>query len=298
MEKAGFYGATSLPFSILAYFSPCPPCPPWLIFLPMRWIIGDVHGMLKPLGALVGHVRTTDPDAQLLFTGDYVNRGPDTRGTIDYLLSLTNARFIRGNHDDVLDLILSGRCYADNDAGGKPAVAVDWFLDHGLRQTLMSYGMSEGSLLAVKRDPDHGVSLIRQVIPPQHATFLHDLRPAIEEEDFFVVHAYWYPADPSPRQPIGVRLAGSPKYRRDVTWARFTGSEIETEKTWPRTGYVGHTPTYNYEALLHAPFAPIVGKRLVLLDTAAANDPRGRLTAWCHETGTYVQADREGKIIA
>ena len=72
----------------------------------MRWIIGDVHGMLKPLEAIVNEIHRTDPRAWLYFVGDYVNRGPESRGVVDLLLTLQNAKFIRGNHDDLLDQIL------------------------------------------------------------------------------------------------------------------------------------------------------------------------------------------------
>ncbi len=78
----------------------------------MRWIIGDIHGMLRPLQGLLREVARRDPWAHLLFVGDYVNRGPDARGVIEQLVTLRNAHYLRGNHDDVFDLILHGTCYA------------------------------------------------------------------------------------------------------------------------------------------------------------------------------------------
>ena len=71
----------------------------------MRWIIGDVHGMRAALERLLEAVGRVDPSARFYFVGDYVNRGPDARGVIDLLLSLTNARFVRGNHDDIFDRV-------------------------------------------------------------------------------------------------------------------------------------------------------------------------------------------------
>ncbi len=47
-----------------------------------------------------------------MFVGAFVNRGPDSRGVIALLMSLPNARFVRGNHDDVFDQVLSGVSYA------------------------------------------------------------------------------------------------------------------------------------------------------------------------------------------
>src|SRR5260221_636 len=105
----------------------------------MRWIIGDVHGMLRPLKGLVAEVRRHDPESRLIFAGDYVNRGPEARGVIDFLLALENATFIRGNHDDIFDLVINGQCYAENAARDDRVAAFLWFMKYGLDATLMSY---------------------------------------------------------------------------------------------------------------------------------------------------------------
>jgi serine/threonine protein phosphatase 1 len=263
----------------------------------MRWIIGDVHGHLTALAALVDHIQRCDSKAALLFLGDYVNRGPQTRGVIDLLLSLNNARFLRGNHDDMLDLMISGSSYADNDASDNPALAVRWFMEYGLDDTLASYGMPPAEAKRLDRDPKNALKRIAATIPPSHRDFLHGLSPVIEEEDFFLAHAYWPPADNKPLTPLAVRLHGSATNRRHVVWSRFSAQEVMHDKTWPRTGYFGHTPTPFYESLLPQPYHPIRGPRIVLLDTAIGTDARGRLTAYCHEEQRFVQADREGKII-
>src|SRR4051794_40858377 len=108
----------------------------------MRWLIGDIHGMLKPLDTLLREISRRDDDAFFYFLGDYVNRGPESRGVISLLLSLENAKFIRGNHDDVLDQILHGKAYAENSSRGDRFVALQWFLEHGLLETLQSYGIT------------------------------------------------------------------------------------------------------------------------------------------------------------
>ena len=58
----------------------------------MRWVIGDIHGMVKPLEALIRAVEQHDKERQLMFVGDYVNRGPHSKEVIDLLLSLKEAR--------------------------------------------------------------------------------------------------------------------------------------------------------------------------------------------------------------
>src|SRR3954470_6428230 len=114
----------------------------------MRWIIGDVHGMLKPLARLLDEVNRVDAAARFYFVGDYVNRGPDSRGVIDLLLSLTNAKFARGNHDDIFDHVCNAAHYAPNAANADRFVSFQWFMEHGLDATFTSYGVDYPTLLA------------------------------------------------------------------------------------------------------------------------------------------------------
>ena len=64
--------------------------------------IGDIHGMATSLDALLEAVRPTDAD-QLVFLGDYVDRGPDSCGVIERLLvqkeCFPKTVFLRGNHE-------------------------------------------------------------------------------------------------------------------------------------------------------------------------------------------------------
>jgi serine/threonine protein phosphatase 1 len=63
--------------------------------------IGDVHGASSALDALLAAVRPTPADT-LIFLGDYVDRGPDSRGVLDRLLALrdqVNLVCLRGNHE-------------------------------------------------------------------------------------------------------------------------------------------------------------------------------------------------------
>ena len=106
----------------------------------MRWVIGDIHGMLRPLEALVAAISRRDPGAHLIFVGDYVNRGPDSRQVIDLLLTLPHATFLRGNHDDIFDLILHGDCYMCHKDAPDAVAGFAWFMEHGLDKTLVSYG--------------------------------------------------------------------------------------------------------------------------------------------------------------
>ncbi|KAI1417228.1 Metallo-dependent phosphatase [Hypoxylon sp. FL1857] len=67
---------------------------------PRLIIIGDVHGQLSALDALLAKVGFSAARGdQVVFTGDMVNKGPDSSGVIDRAISI-NARGVRGNHED------------------------------------------------------------------------------------------------------------------------------------------------------------------------------------------------------
>jgi diadenosine tetraphosphatase ApaH/serine/threonine PP2A family protein phosphatase len=261
----------------------------------MRWIIGDIHGMLRPLRALLASVRAADPAAQFYFVGDYVNRGPDSRGVIELLLSLPHARFVRGNHDDIFDLLLHGKSYNPHADARNPVGAFTWFIRHGLRETLVSYGVDEIDIERVARRPsDDGVRSLVESVPQSHRTFLRTLPPVVEETDFFVAHAWWDPDEPDDQPSIEARLLTSAKSRHQVLWGRYT-YELTRTKRWRRTGYFGHTPVETYPPLARkGENLPIRAPQIVLLDTGAALSMNGRLSAVSADDGQLIQVDRLG----
>ena len=259
----------------------------------MNWVIGDVHGMYEPLRRLLDAVTAADADARLVFAGDYVNRGPASRQVIDLLLSLDNARFCRGNHDDIFDLLLNDTCAAPKAAGGKPAAAYTWFMDYGLDRTLRSYGLSGEWLRATAADPsDDRIAHLRQAVPEPHRQFLRGLPMVVESADFFVVHGYWPPTRACyPPAISDVVDDASADRLQHMLWGRYSPEEIQLDpKPWGRRGFVGHTPVHTYfPDPPNAPLVPIVGPKLTLLDTACALLPWGRLTAYCVEQDRAIQ---------
>lgn len=263
----------------------------------MRWIIGDIHGMLRPLTALLDAVRKEDPVARFYFAGDYINRGPDSRGVIDLLLSLDNARCIRGNHDDIFDELINGTCYSL--VNEDPVRIFTWFLRHGLSETLESYGADYAELeyLTDQATPP-AVDKLRELVPESHRRFFRSLPACIEDVDLFVIHAMWSPDEPDDPAARTQRLLSEQSLRYRVLWGRYSRDLITRRKRWERTGYFGHTPVSNYASpLKRFENVPIVGKKMVLLDTAAALGRDGRLTAFCPDDGTFIQSDRAGAIL-
>ncbi|MGA3065277.1 MAG: metallophosphoesterase [Tepidisphaeraceae bacterium] len=270
----------------------------------MRWIVGDIHGMLRPLQSLVEAVGQLDTSPQWIFVGDYVNRGPESRGVIDFLLPLTNARFCRGNHDDILDLIVNGISFAEQPPQIDRPTAFRWFMEHGLSETLASYGIRPATMAAVLRHPTlAALDDLLSGIPQAHRNFLRNLQPTISDPDLFVTHAKWEINRSDMHPDIPTSLEMEHELRRVVTWGRFTMEELDEPKVWHRIGYFGHTPVDNYgsrggfDRRGGGKLIPIVANKLVLVDTAAALSPVGRLTAYCHDTPQFIQSDRQGNII-
>jgi hypothetical protein len=265
----------------------------------MRWVIGDVHGMLRSLTSLLHAVARADAAAQFLFVGDYVNRGPDSRRVIDLLLTLKNARFVRGNHDDVFDFILHGKSYAPHGAVVTPIMAFQWFMEHGLLETLLSYGADEEELEKTQRRPTHQkLRNIIELVPQEHRTFIRNLPPVIEYSDIFILHAWWNVKDKTESPSLAQRLVEKPSIRQAIVWSRYGETEICSPKPWGRTGYFGHTAVTNYgEVMLSGHNVPILGPKIVLVDTGAALGTFGRLTAFCVETQSFIQVDPAGTLV-
>jgi serine/threonine protein phosphatase 1 len=107
-----------------------------------QWVIADVHGCAKSLKHLVEEqIKLTSAD-ELYLLGDYIDRGPDSRGVIDYVIQLKAMGYkvfpLKGNHEDVLL-----RCYA-HEQGSPQALGLyelkEGWLYFGGKATLKSFG--------------------------------------------------------------------------------------------------------------------------------------------------------------
>lgn len=71
-----------------------------------QWVISDIHGCLKSLRALIETLVVPSKDDILCFVGDYIDRGPDSKGVIDYVMNLERQGYsivaLKGNHEEFL----------------------------------------------------------------------------------------------------------------------------------------------------------------------------------------------------
>ena len=262
----------------------------------MRWVIGDIHGMLAPLEGLVRAIDQADKERQLLFAGDYVNRGPDAKRVIEFLASLPQAYFVRGNHDDVFDEVISGLSYCSRPDDDVRVASFQWFMQHGLSSTFLSYGVRPTLLAEILQRPSvAALNELAESIPQPHRNFIRNLPVILETPDMFVAHAKWDVQMPTQNPPMRQRLESDELTRYNLLWGRYMVQEVDDEKAWERIGYFGHTPVDNYRD--DNQLLPVIGPKIILIDTAAALVAHGRLTAVCHETGAFLQTDVAGKLV-
>jgi serine/threonine protein phosphatase 1 len=139
--------------------------------------IGDIHGCNV---ALTNLLKTVQPnrDDQIIFLGDYIDRGPSSREVIETLLELRKSCspiFLRGNHEV---MILAAR----NDE-----VQSNLWQSYGGLETLFSYGANyKNDLVSV---------------PDSHWTFLEHTERFFETETHIFVHANLEPSLDMPTQP-------------------------------------------------------------------------------------------------
>ncbi len=174
------------------------------------YVIGDIHGCLAPLKRLLESLEPDLHQDRLLFVGDYIDRGPDSRGVVDYILSL-KARYpaeniicLKGNHEAMFLDFLAGK--------DRPL-----FLFNGGLSTLQDYWGEEWENLPELR------------LPLDHDRFYRELRPYYATEDYIFVHGGLRPGVPLEEQAD-----------EDLFWIR--GEFIASPDDFGRLVIFGHTP--------------------------------------------------------
>jgi serine/threonine protein phosphatase 1 len=183
-------------------------------------VIGDLHGCLNELDVLLAFIRAGSDD-HVCFLGDYVDRGPDSKGVIARLMRLRDegphCTFLKGNHEDMFLAYL-----------GHAGHYGDAFLLNGGGRTLASYG--------IVAPPRKGTGVR---IPHDHEAFLLSLEREARLGEFFCVHAGLRPTRPLEDQTD-----------EDRFWIRE--EFITVPHRFPFTILFGHTP--QREVFLDLPY--------------------------------------------
>jgi serine/threonine protein phosphatase 1 len=215
----------------------------------LTFAIGDVHGELAKLEALhaaiLERIAAERVRARIIHLGDYVDRGPDSRGVIERLMALQDeypeggtieVHALMGNHE-----ALMVQAWLEN----RQEVCESWFMNGGL-QTLDSYA---GHLV------EHADGW-RDLVPKAHIQWLRNLPTVLHDVDQRLVFVH-----------AGIDPARFPECNEMVhLWTRSRRFFSDTD--WPDrpqlaglTVVHGHTPTEG--------FLPEATGRRINVDTGA-----------------------------
>ncbi len=154
------------------------------------FVVGDIHGERQKAGSFIETLPFASQDL-VIFLGDYIDRGHDPRGVIDYLIKFKkwhpNTIFLKGNHED---MFLS-------------------FINHDFSKEIYFYNGGEATLRSYDV-PYSEYQYAKRYIPYEHLEFLNELLLYYETRDYIFVHAGLRPGIPLQEQ--------NPE---DLLWIRY-----------------------------------------------------------------------------
>ncbi|MEM1119528.1 MAG: metallophosphoesterase family protein [Bacteroidota bacterium] len=172
--------------------------------------ISDIHGCLHTFKALLKQINLSKAD-QLFLVGDFVDRGPDSKGVIDHIWELQEAGYaitcLKGNHEE---LLLKGYRTGRDDSV---------WLKHGGKATLNSFSVAAASY-----------------IPKPYIRWMDNLPLFVEHQQYIFVHAGLNFDMPNPLDA-----------KNSMLWIRGWHDAINYDWLKDRIVIHGHTPTVKSE---------------------------------------------------
>ncbi len=181
------------------------------------WVIPDIHGCAETLKTLIEVQIKPNKNDHLIFVGDYIDRGPDSKGVIDYIMALQqndyNITPLIGNHEDYCIKAWEDDLNKKSFLGfsSKSSVQKEWER-YGGKQTMDSFDAKRA-----------------REIPKKYIDWMKSLDYYIVLDDFVVVHA-----------GLNFRIDDPFKDKRAMLWSR--DYKIEPEKIGNRRVVHGHLP--------------------------------------------------------
>jgi serine/threonine protein phosphatase 1 len=220
------------------------------------YVIGDIHGRLDLLEQIIElinfDIKERDNECLIVTLGDYIDRGPDSRGVVDRLMNNPfSGNFIplKGNHEALL------KNFLDN-----PESGASWWRLGGW-ETLKSYGVAAKPRMT-RRGFTKIAAKLREALSQQQVEFFNSLKTSLTVGDYFLCHA-------------GVRpgRALDLQDEEDLLWIRddFLSAQVDFGKIVVH----GHTPVREPQVLANR----------INIDTGAFLS--GRLTCVVLEAGEH-----------
>lgn len=176
-----------------------------------KFAISDIHGCSKTFRSLVEDTLQLSKEDQLFLLGDYIDRGPDSRGVLDYIVELQQAGYqvtsLIGNHEWML-------LESQQDGG----MIQTWMANGGI-QTLESFGADS------PRD-----------IPQPYQDFMAQMPYYLEIDEYILVHAG---LDFRSSTPLADPMS--------LIWIRNWHRQVNKEWLNGRVVVHGHTPVTIYQ---------------------------------------------------
>lgn len=186
--------------------------------------ISDIHGCLNTFKALLDQVGLSTSD-ELYLLGDYVDRGPSSKGVLDHIMQLRKdgyaVRCLLGNHEDMMVRSMSNFDELDM-----------WLLNGG-NPTLESFG----------------VSYVEDV-PKRYIDLIGEMEYFIEVDEYLLVHAGFNFAPPNPKSGQGdflFRIFDPLQDKKSMLWIRDWYPDLDQEWLGNRIIVHGHTPVLQNE---------------------------------------------------
>ncbi|WP_207430105.1 metallophosphoesterase family protein [Sabulibacter ruber] len=169
-----------------------------------RYAISDIHGCLKTFRYMVEEVIKLKYRDRLYLLGDYIDRGPDSKGVLDYIMKLKKDSYrvytLCGNHEDMM---MKAR-------------------DNSIYHTSWMFNGGKEALKSFRAETIKDVRFT-------YWDFMEELEPFIELDDYLLVHAGFNFAAPDPAAD-----------RHTLMWSRTF--EVDKSKLGRRKIVHGHTP--------------------------------------------------------
>ena len=171
------------------------------------FVVGDIHGCFDQLYALIDKLPIDHARDQVIFIGDYIDRGPSSVKVVDYLVNFKelfpDTIFLKGNHEDMLQNYLDG---SDRFT----------YLLNGGQRTLDEY-------LNQSNNPE------AFPIPSEHLEFFNSLQLYYQTEDYIIVHA-----------GLREKVPLESQEKMDLLWIR--DEFIHSDFDFGKRVIFGHTP--------------------------------------------------------
>lgn len=240
----------------------------------MLYAIGDIHGMFDKIQALYErikeHAARHPGPHKLIFLGDYIDRGPDSKSVIDFVMDddgLFERIYLRGNHEVMFTECIDNQSWVD----------MQLFLRNGGYQTLESYGCIDEQGLFTFDDFIHLMPQVIERTEPLYDFAKNDCVWYHKHGGFVFVHAGFDPRrggfiDSTPDHWVWVREpflnASHPFY-----WSNDDREPIRVVH--------GHTPTKHPEILpnrINVDTGAVFGGIPMIGKNGRSGDAFGKLT--------------------